>query len=282
MAFSPQEIRAVAAQLGNAYRRGEVEIMQAVVDANLTDFERARLISQQQKIRAVLDELGEVEDDWSAMHIRALYTESVGDVNEALRLAPPAELSALHETSIAILGENLSLSLDQARYMVGRRVDDVFRQAGLAQLQRSTILGERARDAMKAIVADLQEQGITAFIAQRADGTPVRWNLGTYAEMVARTTSREACDQGLINRMAELGEDLVTISDHAGSCEKCTSAIAQHGYIYSISGSSDEYPSVDQGRDSGLWHPNCVHVKRPSFARDAGDAVTSRQSQAAS
>jgi len=265
MGYGPEQIRAIAAQLGGAYRRGEVEILDAVVNAQLTEWERARIIAQQQKIRAVLNELGEVEDDWSQMHLRPLYTEAIGDVAAATGTAPPAAMSALHETSIAILGENLSTALGEARATVGRRIDDMFRQAGLANLQRSTILGETARDAMKSMVAQLQEQGITAFVDVRG----ARWNLSTYAEMVARTTSREATDQGLTNRMAELGEDLITISDHAGSCEECISAIASLGYIYSISGSSEKYPSVDQGRSAGLWHPNCTHVKRPYIERYA-------------
>ncbi|HUS79940.1 MAG TPA: phage minor capsid protein [Armatimonadota bacterium] len=265
MGYTPEQIRAIAAQLGGAYRRGEVEILNSVVNAQLTDWERARIIAQQQKIRDVLDELGEVEDDWSQMHLRPLYTEAVGDVAAATQTAPPAELSALHETSIQILGENLATALDEARATVGRRVDDLFRRAGLANLQRSTILGQTARDAMQNMVAQLQEQGITAFVDVRG----ARWNLSTYAEMVARTTSREATDLGLGNRMAELGEDLVQISRHGGECPKCVGAIETHGLIYSISGTSEEYPSVEEGRAAGLWHPQCVHVRRPYIERYA-------------
>ncbi len=274
MGYTREQIIRIGRQLGDAYRRGEIAIMDAVVNSLLTDWERARLIAQQQKIRAVLDELGEVEDDWSAMHIRPLYEEAIKDVNRAVR-APAEELSALHTTSIEILTESLSTRLGEARALVGRRVDDIFRQAGLRALQEKTILGDTARAAAKQIVNDLEERGITAFVDARGN----QWNLSTYAEMVARTTSREACDLGLTNRMAELGEDLVQITQHEGSCPKCDAAIAAYGLIYSLSGNDTRYPSVDDGKGAGLWHPQCAHVKTPYIERySRQSAIGNRQS----
>jgi hypothetical protein len=155
-----------------------------------------------------------------------------------------------------MIGENLAIRTGDALNVVGRQVDDVFRQAGLNALQQATILGETRRAATKRMVDELLEKGVTAFV----DKGGTNWSLGRYAEMVARTTSREATNQGLQNRLAERGHDLVEISSHGGACELCA---PWEGKVLSLSGKTEGYETVADAEAAGLFHPNCVHVAMP-------------------
>lgn len=268
MAYSSAQLLQIAGQLERAYAEGERIILERIIAADLTDYQRARALGQLAQIREVLTALRADTERWVDTHVPRLYLEGVVDADLALdaaaaAVAPPPELAALHTTSIQLLGENLRTRLGEARVLVGRRVDDLFRQAALASLQQSTILGERPVEAIRRMMADMQRVGITSF----TDRAGRRWGLARYAEMVTRTTTREATDQGLFNRMAERRHDLVQITRHDGECPKCVNALEALGTIFSLSGSSEQYPALDEARALGLFHPNCVHRPTPWIER---------------
>lgn len=79
----------------------------------------------------------------------------------------------------------------------------------------------------------------------------------TYTEMVARTTTMEAHLQGTANRLVEQGHDLVKISTHLGACELCQ---PWQGKILSITGKTEGYPTLEEAKAAGLFHPNCRHA----------------------
>lgn len=260
MAYSTEQLQLIAQQLAGAYREAETEITRLLVQANLTDWQRARAAQQLAAIEDVLVELGEVTETWRKTHIGAIYRESLAEADAALTAAgkqlPMEEFGALHAESIRLMGEKLAVDLGDARVMVGRRIDNFFRQMGVRALQKATILGETRRQATQRMLEELIENGISSL----TDAAGKMWNLGTYAEMHARTTAMEASNLATENRMAEVGEDLVKISRHPGACPLC---IPWQGKILSLSGESDEYPSVDEARAAGLFHPNCAHRSTP-------------------
>jgi len=263
--YSKAQLTEIASQLGTAYHEGEKEILRRIQAAELTVWQQARAQQQLLLIRDALDEMGEATVEWGQIHLPGLYQAGMDVANDVFKKAPPEELAALHTESIKLVGENLAVRMDDGLSVVGRQVDDVFRQAALNSLQQATILGETRRQATKQMVQELLDQGVTAFVDKR--GT--QWSLGRYSEMVARTTSREAQTQGTVNRQAELGEDLVEISSHGGACPLCE---PWEGQILSISGNSDKYDSLGNAEAAGLFHPNCLHVAMPYSERYAGAA----------
>ena len=75
--------------------------------------------------------------------------------------------------------------------------------------------------------------------------------------MVARTTTMEAHLEGTKNRLMELDWDLVRVSSHHGACPLC---VPWEGKILSLSGKTEGYPTLDEAKDAGLFHPNCRHA----------------------
>lgn len=260
MAYSKAQLELIAQQLATAYREAEAEITMRLLQANLTDWQRARAAQQLAAIEDTLVELGEVTQTWRETHLGAIYRESLSEADTALQAAgkqlPMEEFAALHTQSIEMIGENLAVNLAEVRTMTWHRIQEPFRQAGLAAIQKATMLGETRKQATQRMLDELTENGISSF----TDAGGKTWNLGTYAEMHARTSSMEATNLATENRMAEVGEDLVKITSHAGACPLC---IPWEGKVLSLSGGSDEYPSVDEARAAGLFHPNCAHRPTP-------------------
>ena len=273
--YTTEEIELVYNQLVGAYREGEKYILERLLAADLSAWERARANQQLGLIQAALQELGQVTQDWEGIHLPRLYAAGIAGVDRALEAAPvqapAAEFAALHTASIELVAENLSLGLEGARQLVGRRITDVFRRAGLAALQQGTALGETRRQASKRMIKQLADKGVTAFV----DARGAEWNLSTYAEMHIRTSSMEATNLATYNRLAEYDLDLVKVPRHDGECPKCKDALDSLGTIFSISGTSEQYPAEDEARAMGLYHPECLHRPQPYVPgwSDIGEAA---------
>ena len=268
VAYTTEQIELVYNQLVSAYREAEKYILERILAADLTEWQAARANQQLALIQSALNELGQVTQDWEALHLPRLYAAGINGVDDALQAAraagaalapPPAEFAALHTASIELIAQNLVLGLEGARQIVGRTVGDVFRRAGLAALQQGTALGETRRQASKRMISKLAENGVTAF----TDARGAKWNLNTYAEMHIRTSSMEATNQATYNRLAEYDLDLVQVPRHDGECPKCVEALDTLGTIFSVSGTSEKYPAEDDARALGLYHPSCLHRAQP-------------------
>ncbi len=150
--------------------------------------------------------------------------------------------------------------------LLGRQAQDLFRSAGLDMVLRQQTQGTRLaleRD----FVEQLQRQGVTCF----TDKAGRKWSLHNYADMVTRTTSRQAETLALITRDPE--QDLYKMSSHYGACKLCA---PYQGRVYSKSGTSPYYPplasafgKIDPSGPNTLAnsylniHPNCLHSLTP-------------------
>jgi len=84
--------------------------------------------------------------------------------------------------------------------------------------------------------------------------------------MVARTTTREAASVATLNTCQEFGLDLVWITTHYPTCEKCA---AVQGKVFSISGKDKRYPKLTDEYRPPL-HPSCRHSCHP-YVRELDD-----------
>ncbi len=150
--------------------------------------------------------------------------------------------------------------------LLGRQAQDIFREKGLEMVMRQQALGSRLK-IQREFVEELQRQGITAF----TDKAGRNWNLHTYADMVTRTTARQAEVLAVITRDPE--HDLYKMSSHYGACKLCA---PYQGRVYSRSGTSPYYPPLASafGKIDPLGpdtlansymniHPSCLHSLVP-------------------
>lgn len=168
--------------------------------------------------------------------------------------------SGVHQQAVDVLADNMAGRLNGAAQFVGRRTEDAFRRAALRETAAGLATGSARREVSEALVGRLVREGVTDALTGFVDAAGKRWDLDTYARMVARTTTREAVTAGTVNRMLEAGADLVTISDHSTRCEICGQ---WEGGTYSLTGETEGY---EVATDLPPYHPFCEHVATPADA----------------
>lgn len=184
----------------------------------------------------------------------ALTSDSIKIIKELVRQLE----NKVFEASVTAMQNIQNLYNTNA---IGRLYNDPYRTSGIKGVIESSATGGIV-SARETIVKDLQEHGITGF----TDKTGKRWRLSNYAEMVARTTSRQATNMGVLDN----DWDLWKMSSHYGACPICAPL---QGRVYSKSGKNPNYPPLSKayakidklGGDnlSNTYmtiHPNCKHV----------------------
>jgi hypothetical protein len=179
--------------------------------------------------------------------------------------------AAINTAVVEKLVSNATGRIYEATAFVGRRMADAVRQAGIEAVTQKVMTGSTVKQAKANLIESLKNTGILGVVDKR--GREIK--LEDYATMVARTTTREATNQGSIDAVTDLGYDLVRMSQHYSACELCS---IYEGRVYSISGASTEYPPLDQAFPSGYTtiHPNCAHVTVPYFPEFDDDAAATK------
>lgn len=245
--------------LSGAYRSGTLELVSRIEHmtraGNSTRHARAAL----NEVQGILRELDEFSDEWIEQNIPRAYRAGWDDAFENPLINIPegfadeisySSFAKINRQAVEVVAYNLQDMLQGATQMVGRQANDVFRHVGLMATQQRLITGEAITKTTAQMKESFVSQGITAF----EDKLGRTWNLDSYCEMVARTTTREATSMGTINRLTAGGYDLVQISEHEPTCGECA---AIQGKVFSLSGNTEGYPRYDNYIPV---HPQCLHV----------------------
>lgn len=80
--------------------------------------------------------------------------------------------------------------------------------------------------------------------------------IDSYCSMLFNTNLTRSAWNRTIYDAEVLEKDLVYLPAHTFACPKC---MQYQGKIYSISGKSEKYPSVQTALNGGVGHPNCKH-----------------------
>lgn len=128
-----------------------------------------------------------------------------------------------------------------------RMLSDAARQEIRGQIAAGEMEGKSAYNVGRTVRETLQDQGFKVMI----DRAGRKWQLPDYSEMLARTHLIKTANEGVINRMSELGADIVEWSTGDNPCDLCDDL---NGQIFSISGNSADY---DPLTEQPPRHPNC-------------------------
>lgn len=226
-------------------------------------------------VRQILDELDEVTAQWAQTVVPRLYAEGVKLAAAAWvsnGMQPPKlarGYAQVHRAAVEAIAANMTNQLKDATAYVGRRIEDNVRQATLEAAAQKFATGQTLKQTKAELIREFTDAGLTGI----KDSAGREWRLDTYAEMVARTTTAEAANAGIMNQLKGYGHDLVKMSQHRATCPICA---PYEGRVYSMTGKTEGYPRLDQvpGFDMGYmnFHPNCRHVVAaylPEWDKDA-------------
>ena len=175
----------------------------------------------------------------------------------ALRVLPGGPFGGLNREAMWLVAENAADELSNANRFFGRHLADNIRRIGLDAIAEKLATAQTLREAKRRIIEMMANEGLTAMV----DSAGRKHRLDTYAELVARTTTREATNTATTETGRQLGYDLVKFSSHYPTCEVCAPV---QGRVFSVSGNDSRFPALSEvpGFDNGFKtiHPNCRHA----------------------
>lgn len=174
-----------------------------------------------------------------------------GDPDPSIDIdATMATFTGINTGAIEALAGATAETLVATSVPIVRNVDDIYRRV-VTTVVGSPLTGvETRREATQRILDGFAKSGVRVFDGKRT------WNIASYSEMATRTAIGQASVQGHLNKMDQMGFDLVQVSDHHEECDLCR---PWEGKILSRSGGHPKYKSLDEAIRAGLFHPNCGH-----------------------
>lgn len=254
-------------ELTALYASRQASLQTRLAGINLTEFQRFRTEELLRQINQEIRFLNEQTTKWAEGAIDVSYFNGVAlsrDRLKALAVTDSVNTGALihraavdiltQQTATDLLSANRSIQRNLTRF-VRRTQQQLVQDKAISQMIAEGIIeGESRRVTSDRILNNLRAQmGQSKFITINGRNFEPK----TYAELLARTRTREAVTQGSVNTALQHRIDLVQISVHSTSCVVC---MPFQGKIFSISGNDDDFPTLV---DLPPFHPNCKHVALP-------------------
>jgi len=272
--------------LAALYRDAAADMMDVLADAAALAGQRARAVAHLRQYQTILANLGDEAAAWIEFNIPRAYDIGLEFADEGIRNIRRAGInlrrrgttitgrrerevfSQVHREAAQAIMESVLQTTNAALAQIGRRVDDVFRREGMLAVARGIAAGRARIDVSRELEQRLIAAGRPTFV----DALGRQWPLDRYAEMVARTTTREAMTQGTINRLREHGITLAQVSAHNAE-DFCR---YYENVIVSLDGPHPVYPPISAINGGPPWHPNCQHALTPFVERLATDEEKKR------
>jgi len=175
--------------------------------------------------------------------------------------------SGLNTSQIELITQNANIDLNKSINIVGRRMQDAVREAGIEATAEKLTTGQTIREMQKNLEKKLEQQNLTA--VEYTNGT--KMPIEKYAETVARSTTAETQNKAKVIQGQGWGYDLVRFTEHSPTCEVCS---MYQGRVYALTkeaangkykgskGQALHFPYLyDTALISGYStiHPNCRH-----------------------
>ena len=172
-------------------------------------------------------------------------------------LVRQVDLLTVHKDAINALVSDAYLDFANGMNGLVRGAEHQLNDALKKQIRAINIAKQITGTSIKTVAKEVEEtigkQGFSVLV----DRGGRQWSLKRYSNMLVRTHTIKAANEGAINRANEFGVDVVEVSTHGGACNICKPF---EGKKYSISGRSDEFPALVE---QPPFHPNCRHTLLP-------------------
>jgi len=235
------------------YRSAQKRLSVQARDLLSTDFERYRAEALLKEVNATISVLDKSVYQWSKASIPQSYDRGIDLAAERLKALGVTRFvnydAKVHTSAVSALVDDVSVELLTANEGMKKFFNSVIRKTQQAVLQdreisrmiaEGIIEGQSRRQVSDVLLKEFEKQlqGERFIIINGRNYRPDK-----YAELIARTRTREASSEGTINTALRYGVDLVQIDIHDEVCEYCQQF---SGRIYSISGQDDDFPMLEE------------------------------------
>ena len=138
-------------------------------------------------------------------------------------------------------------------------VIDALRTATVSALRENAVAGGTKKELARALEEKWLGAAKDGENFQFVDAGGRVWDTKTYVAMNVRTNAMRVYNDSLADTIGRAtGSDLVRVS--SGGDPDCRLCFPWEGRILSLTGKTEGFPSYEEARDAGLFHPNCVHT----------------------
>lgn len=215
--------------------------------AELTGRSRAFIQAQLLEVEAALAIVTQMDGQWTAEAVPEAYGRSSAAARVSLDDAGvnpgPASIGGIDRRAMRALVERISGDLLLTR----------------AALVEGLALGRPSRSyqsVLDALDGDNLLVRVEGGEARVRTPLGLMWKPEVYARMLGRTVIADARRVAFRQRYLSNGIDLVKVLANGTSHAVCR---VWEGETLSLTGATPGYPTVDQARAAGLFHPNCRH-----------------------
>lgn len=254
--------------LRDLYAKKLKEIQRALSSDQISDFKRWRQTEILSEINIIVKDLNDATAVWSAAAAQDSYEAGLEHVSQTVKSYGIDGAinfgNRINTQSVAVMADLLAsdfVSANNSIAQVARRYVRLTQQNVISErvinqeIANAVLGGETRRDTSNAILKRLRKnlgEGKLLNINGRY------YDPAKYAELLARTRTREAVTQGILNSAAAFGMDLVQVSAHSHpDPDPCS---PYQGKVFSISGTHPRFPQLTKRPP---FHPNCKHVLTP-------------------
>lgn len=194
---------------------------------------------------------------------------ALGQMNAAIGLGQAGVATTISAGTFAIVDQNAVRSIITDTYEDLARSNTTmssFFKRTLRNITKDSVLknvisGDPVKFSSEQLKEKMLAEGFKGFV--KKNGAKI--DVDDYAKLVLHTKVMQAHNDGTAIFMMQEGFDLVQISDHKTACKTCGKYEKK---IYSLSGTSEEYPPVSSIPNGGPpFHPRCRHTYRPYISK---------------
>lgn len=278
--LTPQQ--AYAQEIRRIYAEAETRMIlkvarrlsKGILEPDWEEIKLAEIRAVQKEITAEIGGLRKLSPHIEAAIGRA-YDAGVESSAAALKranltqLATPEDLAVAKGAAVRAYAAQSVGALESTHLNIFRSTQDAYRSV-IVEAGRLGITGTETRIGVaQQALNRWADKGITGFI----DRAGRNWDLASYAETAVRSASQRATLTGRFDKLKAENEDLVIVSVSPEACPLCE---PWEGQILSISGNSNEYPSVAEAEAGGLFHNGCTH-DTPPYVEGLTDVQTEEE-----
>ena len=260
-------LRVQIAQLKALYARAQQRLMANLAKTDLTDFSRARAEAIIKQVDQIADGLSKDAYTWAKKSLPFSYNRGIDLAGQRLKDLGVRRFvtkdAKVHTEAINILVDDITSQLILANQGMKAFVTRFIRATQQKILEDAQISKLIAQGVIEGGTRRAVSDSILKELRSRMEGGNFitingrQYRPDKYAELVARTRTREATTQGSINTALRYGLDLVQLDAHSEICEYCQQF---SGRVYSISGSDTQFPKLEE---QPPFHPNCRCILTP-------------------
>lgn len=247
--------------LGAIYTRTYNDLLREMNDFSKTSFARDRAQNLLGRVNTIVNNLDAETRTYINREVPQIYFTTANVVKNDIRkidktILVPQAFDQIHYQATEAMAADAMLKFGHTMTGIRRSAEDVVKfaqqKATREIIASGQLRGVAATELAKEVKAKIAEDGITALI----DKGGKKWQLDTYATMLTRQVLANGGREGVFNTARQFKFDLAVVSTHGSTHEECR---VWEGKIFSLTGETEGYPTLEEMTDAGLFHVGCKH-----------------------